>query len=1016
MMSLAWRSGGAILLFATFAVVLMLVPSGASAATMTIQPYEDVLFTDVSTVNGVERFGEDGYLAATRGGLVAWDGEGDRSVFTRMDGLPSNLVWNVDHQGPRVFVGTEFGAASVDLTTGEVEPIEIPGVPQDSARAAVVDVAVEDQTVYLLHRTQGLATRALDGGEWNLQDLAGDRSRALDLEIEDGTAWVGHKSGNVYALTEDGSWDHRIAASSAPSQLAILDGTVFVGTQEDGLEAYTTQGDTANVTVPASLKTGPVRTVVDAAGDLWIPMPSTLHVYRQADGHWIDNDGLPRAEIRDLELLPAGSASAPAERVLLGTSFGVTTPKPGNGTGDWVLHTTLHGPPTNIFLGQTIHEDKIWIGDEKGASIFDPSRNYWQHIGSQQGLVAQPVHRVEHGPERTWFAAEGAVFGLSEDPKEWLVLKDENPSKRPGNLFYDLEPEGETLWMPELGNGLLEHNVPANETKRYEIPSGLLSHGLTCTERWHEFLAVCSVEAFQLFNLTQRNPAQPLGPPHDFCTGSACDGNYPANNTFMALADGPRMWTATVDAGVVLLERHENTGVSVEDSWQTDDGLPSNQVRALAPAEGEAVWAGTGKGLALVDKEQGVVETYGRQAGLDDLAINGLARHDGILYVSTLSGLYRLDLSERAFLPLADADAEVKAPEPSVEVTYPPEDATLHGDVNVTGTAEAPGRPIEKVLVRVDDGTFKQAEGKRDWSHNLDLSGLSPGEHTLQARLISEGDVVAKTQRAIQVSGSAPSAPSLSFDHTPPSSVPPGGVLKVSADVDGDAPVRVQLRARVLDQPWVLTEEPEDGTVRFEITLPSSARGAVTYRFHVQTASGDGMFPDQGRYEIPIGAQPSAKPTLLMGLNPPAKNGDVRVNPGERVNVTGWLQNPLDSTVTLQLDTQGRDAGWLSLSPSQMQLASGQTARFQGTLRVPQSASPGISVVDLVANADANASDATARQSLVVTIISEATRTQNETGTDSDSALPVPGVPPSTLAAGLLAVALLARRHRRDQR
>jgi len=80
--------------------------------------------------------------------------------------------------------------------------------------------------------------------------------------------------------------------------------------------------------------------------------------------------------------------------------------------------------------------------------------------------------------------------------------------------------------------------------------------------------------------------------------------------------------------------------------WQTlsrSDGLPSSKVFAVA-VDGSRLWAGTEKGLALLDKRTGRVErVFDADSGLPFSAVTALARgRAGEIWVGTMGGLARI--------------------------------------------------------------------------------------------------------------------------------------------------------------------------------------------------------------------------------------------------------------------------------------------------------------------------------------------------------------------------------------
>lgn len=90
---------------------------------------------------------------------------------------------------------------------------------------------------------------------------------------------------------------------------------------------------------------------------------------------------------------------------------------------------------------------------------------------------------------------------------------------------------------------------------------------------------------------------------------------------------GDTVWTAAVD-GVHLLPEGAR-------SWRRIEDLPDDHVRSLERTA-HGVWAGTSRGLALID----VVSLRTRWRGLEGRRINGLAARNDTLWIATHIGLW----------------------------------------------------------------------------------------------------------------------------------------------------------------------------------------------------------------------------------------------------------------------------------------------------------------------------------------------------------------------------------------
>ncbi len=102
------------------------------------------------------------------------------------------------------------------------------------------------------------------------------------------------------------------------------------------------------------------------------------------------------------------------------------------------------------------------------------------------------------------------------------------------------------------------------------------------------------------------------------------------------LPDG-RLAVGTLDLGVITLSPD---GQSF-DQFSLDQGVIDPAVRSVFVDRDAALWIGTDGGITRLDPADGVT-IFDRHNGLRQPIINGIWRHHGRLYVSTLDGLLRL--------------------------------------------------------------------------------------------------------------------------------------------------------------------------------------------------------------------------------------------------------------------------------------------------------------------------------------------------------------------------------------
>ncbi|HEC75825.1 MAG TPA: hypothetical protein ENI33_01015 [Thermoplasmatales archaeon] len=71
---------------------------------------------------------------------------------------------------------------------------------------------------------------------------------------------------------------------------------------------------------------------------------------------------------------------------------------------------------------------------------------------------------------------------------------------------------------------------------------------------------------------------------------------------------------------------------------------------------------------------------------------------------------------------------------PTVDITYPSNDATVSGTVVITGTASDNDGTVQNVQIKIDSGSWHTASGTTSWSYSWDTTTVSNGAHTISVR------------------------------------------------------------------------------------------------------------------------------------------------------------------------------------------------------------------------------------------------------------------------------------------
>ncbi|MDX1612237.1 MAG: hypothetical protein R3185_07695, partial [Candidatus Thermoplasmatota archaeon] len=296
-----------------FSGLTVLAGGADAAASKRIYPFEDLLFTDISAIEEVRLLGDGGYVAATRGGLVVWTGEGDRRVLTRSDGLPSNIVWDLEVTDRGVLVATEHGAVSVDLGTFDVTQLTATGAANRVLTGHTIRAADIAGTWHVLDRNGNIAYETPQGtwatypkapGDW-----ANDGSLTQDhiLVTMETEGHGGFTSSGIHLL-QDGAWKLLTSVDDSAARATLWDGKLLVGMREEGVKVFTENGGSLDAEQPESLSRAHIKVFEPFGEELWIGSTAGLHIL-STDDTWrnLDLDALPHPWV--LDVVPLSSTA-----------------------------------------------------------------------------------------------------------------------------------------------------------------------------------------------------------------------------------------------------------------------------------------------------------------------------------------------------------------------------------------------------------------------------------------------------------------------------------------------------------------------------------------------------------------------------------------------------------------------------------------------------------------------------------------------------------------------------------
>ncbi|WP_162823733.1 ligand-binding sensor domain-containing diguanylate cyclase [Lysobacter sp. TY2-98] len=400
----------------------------------------------------------------------------------------------------------------------------------------------------------------------------------------------------------------------------------------------------------------------------------------------IDVDG-KRLVIDRSRGLPSDTVNALARdakgRIWAATSLGVARLD-----GDRAVKATQSGLPAGpVFSLFPLPDGGLLIGTEHGALVSGSGTVRLLHAD----LATRTATRIWRDPDGVvWVGTNNAGLARIEgDRIEWLDAPQGLPNNRVLALSRDTEG---SLWVGTNGGLVRVRTAPIHTFTRQQ---GLADDFVRAT-------------------LVTRDGQLWIG------SGQGLDRLDPATGVITRVGLGTRL----ADVSVLALAEDANGDVlvgtfhdgllrlhagAVTDAVTMDDGLPSNEVRAVLAAHDGRIWIGTKQGVVVHDATSQRV--YGAHDGLPAEFVQALHEDaDGAVWVGTSAGVAvirggharPLDLRATdaqyvyAFVPSADGDALWLA--------------TDRGLVRIAGdgttprrVARAEGLPFEKIFAAVPD-------------------------------------------------------------------------------------------------------------------------------------------------------------------------------------------------------------------------------------------------------------------------------------------------------------------------
>lgn len=594
------------LIFCFILPVLLLVAS----CSVEQSPYTINQHTDVSYVTGITVF-EDAVYCATKGGLVKWDVENSEyTIYTTLDGLPSNVLSDVVVDGDGLmWIGSVDGVATFDgsyfKTYGTSD-----GLPSED----INDIAIDLDGTAWFGTKKGVAS--FSGGRFTAltdEEGPGDDSVLYVYFDQGANIWLGTDDDGLY-YNADGEWKHVTTRDGIPVNTIVTivqawDRSVWASSWA-GISRF----DGAGWKTFSSMKrfeTYDARQLITTDKRLWYFTANGVHASQGGDWFgFTEDEGLISNNVT------CGYVVSD-EEVYVGTVDGMSIIRNGEVSNYFVPSSPVGHNTISIAVDD---RNRVWLGTwEDGLNLYDSG--YWTQLIGRDSSTLESVRSIVFGEDGSvvFNTTNGVVF---ENDNDWQVY-----TRRDGVSGNDVrcgvyDNEGRYWAGTAVGVCYLEKG----RWKRYRTV-----HGLPDEDTWAcakdadgtiWFGTAAGIVSFTGTELTDHTP----------------DISLDVVDVRSMAIDGDRVLFGTND-GKIIEYRNGTWDIYGESYLGTDKA-----VYAIAVESPGRIWVGT-NGDGIISAGEGPKVRLGLSDGLPSNFIKSIDIGNGTLWAACYGGVAEIDIT-----------------------------------------------------------------------------------------------------------------------------------------------------------------------------------------------------------------------------------------------------------------------------------------------------------------------------------------------------------------------------------
>lgn len=294
------------------------------------------------------------------------------------------------------------------------------------------------------------------------------------------------------------------------------------------------------------------------------------------------------------------------------------------------VHSISKDSDGNLWLG--IYQKGLML-IRKESTIFD---SYCYNPNIKNSIGSSSVGALEVVGQETWIGTDGdGIYTIDSKKKiTHYDVKDISGERILCNIISLFNDNDQFMWIGTYNSGLIKFDIKAKKTiKTYHFHGDKISK-------------IIKGDNGNLLFTSLGGGIGTFNPKTEEITAGIVENPSWANS--LAADKFGNLWIATYD-GLMFIDRDRKSSKR----YTTDNNyVPDNAIHAVAIDSKNHVWAGTNKGVLVLDPT-----TDDKQYLLNNKTISAIVQDElGFMWISSLDGLYRYDPQSEKVLSFKAAD------------------------------------------------------------------------------------------------------------------------------------------------------------------------------------------------------------------------------------------------------------------------------------------------------------------------------------------------------------------------